>query len=417
MTRTIIVGGGVVGLCTAWALRRRGVAVTVIDAGPPERAASHGNAGWLVPTLAGPVPAPGVVGTSLRWMLRPDSPLYIRPRVDLEFARWLLSFWRRCNGSDYREGMAAVAALGARTMELVDALIADGVRFEEHRDGILFVYQSPRELERDYAGLHLLRPFGYETPPFLDGDAVRALEPALNASVSGGYWFAGERHVRPETLVAGLVAHLEARGVELRPRTGVLGIEHRDGRVAGVATSAGRLAAETVIICAGAWTPVVLRLVGARLPIEAGKGYSLDYAPPPALPAPVRRPLSLHEAHVAVTPLADRLRLSGTMELSGLNHHLAPARLGALRRAGESYLHGWPSDPGQPTVWTGPRPMTPDGVPVIGRVPGFTNLLVASGHAMLGVTLAPVTGEAVAELVTTGRAPAELAPFDPARFG
>jgi D-amino-acid dehydrogenase len=203
----------------------------------------------------------------------------------------------------------------------------------------------------------------------------------------------------------------------MRPRTGVIGIEHRQGRVSAVATPDGRITARHVVVCAGAWTPVVLRLAGARMPIEAGKGYSLDYAPPPDLSHPVRRPLSLHEARVAVTPLDGCLRLAGTMELSGLNHRLESSRLAAIARAGDAYLHGWPADPPRPRVWTGSRPMTPDGLPVIGLVPGFSNVAVASGHAMLGVTLAPVTGEAIAELLTVGKRPEGLAPFDPGRFG
>ena len=417
MNRTIVVGGGVVGLCTAWALRRRGAEVTLLDAGPPERASSHANAGWLVPSLAGPVPAPGLVGTSLRWMLRTDSPLYLKPRADGDFLRWLLAFWRHCNVRDYQHGTLAIAALGRETMSLFDAMRADGVTFEEHRDGIVFAYQSRRELEQDYAGLDLLRPFGHETPPLLDGDAMRDLEPVLNASITGGFWFSRERHVRPDSLVAGLVAHLRERGVDMRPRTGVLGIEHRQGRVVAVATTEGRIAAEHVVVCAGAWTPTVLRLAGARVPIEAGKGYSLDYTPPPELPYPVRHPLSLHEARVAVTPLDGCLRLAGTMELSGLNYRLEPSRLAAIAQAGATYLQGWPADPPRPRVWTGARPMTPDGLPVIGLVAGFSNLAVASGHAMLGVTLAPVTGEAIAELLTLGIRPEGLAPFDPSRFG
>lgn len=416
MDRIVVVGGGVIGLCTAHALQRRGCAVTVVDAGPARRAASHANAGWIVPSLSAPVPAPGLARTSLRWMLRPDSPLYVRPRGDPGFGRWLVAFWRRCNARDHLAGLEATAALNRRTMALFDGLRADGVAFEEHRDGLLFAYRSPTELERDHAALVPLRPYGYEAS-LLDGAAMRELEPALTEAVVGGYRFPQERHVRPDSLVAGLAACLREAGVELRSGTTVTGIEHRRGKVAALATTAGRIVADAVVVCAGAWTPAVLRLVGVRVPIEAAKGYSLDYAPPPALPHPIRHPLYLHEARVAVTPLDGLVRLAGTMELSGLNDRIAPRRVRAIARAGAASLRGWPPDPGRATVWTGARPLTPDGLPVIGLLPGFANLAVAAGHAMLGVTLAPATAEAIADLLTTGRAPDLIEPFGPGRFG
>ena len=414
----VIVGGGIVGLAVAHALRRRGCAVTVVEAGRLGGAASHGNAGWIVPSLSGPVPAPGLVRTSVRWMLRPDSPLYVRPRADPTFLRWLLAFWRRCNAGDYRAGLEAVAELNRQTMALFDAYRADGVVFEGYADGLVSAYLDRHELERDVRGLELLRPFGYDAPALLDGAAVRQLEPALTDAVGGGYHVPQERHVRPDSLIAGLVDRLETDGVQLLAEAPVVGIEHRNGWATAVETPRGRLATDAIVVCAGAWTPGVLRLAGGRrVPIEAGKGYSLDYAPPPALPEAIRRPLYLHEARVAVTPLRGMVRLAGTMELSGRNDRIPPARLAAIARAGTRYLRGWPPDPTLATPWTGMRPMTPDGLPVIGPVPGFANLLVASGHAMLGLTLAPATAEALADLLTTGRPPEVLRPFDPSRFG
>ena len=416
MEPIVVVGGGVIGLCVAHALHRRGCAVTVVDAGPARAAASHGNAGWIVPSLSGPVPAPGLARVSARWMLRPDSPLYVRPRANPGFLRWLVAFWRRCNARDHLAGLEATAALNRRTMSLFDALRADGVAFEEHRDGLAFVYHSRHELARDHAALAPLRPFGYDAP-LLDAQAMRELEPALTRAVVGGYRFPQERHVRPDSLVTGLEARLRRGGVDLRTGVAVTGIEHRDGRVSALATTAGRVAAEAVVVCAGAWTPAVMLLAGVRVPIEAGKGYGLDYAPPPALPDPIRAPLYLHEARVAVTPLAGLVRLAGTMELAGLNGRIAPRRAAAIAAAGAASVRGWPTDPSRATVWVGFRPMTPDGLPVIGLAPGFGNLAVAGGHAMLGVTLAPATGEAIAALLTTGRAPDVILPFDPGRFG
>jgi D-amino-acid dehydrogenase len=411
--RIVIVGGGVIGLCAAFALQRRGCRVTVLTAGEPGEGASAVNAGWIVPSLSEPVPAPGLVGTSLRWMRRSDSPLYIRPRPHPDLAHWLISFWRHCNARDYTAGLAATAELNRNTFALYDDLAAAGVRFEQHRTGVLFAYVSPAALEHDLRAAEPLRQFGIDVPSPLWGDAVREIEPALGNAITGGYWFAQERHVRPDSLIAGLVDYLTAHGVDLRPRTGVIGFDRERDRITNVRLQRGRLETDAVLICAGAWTPAVVRLAGARLPIQPGKGYCLDYAPSPV---PVRHALYLHEARVAVTPLTGLTRLAGTMEFSGLNDRIRPERTAAIARAGATALRDWPTDPAIARAGTGPRPMTPDGLPVIGLLKGFRNLAVAAGHAMLGVTLAPATAEAIADVITTGRLPDVLRPFDPARF-
>ena len=416
----VVVGGGVVGLCCALALERRGAAVTLVDAGPREAAASHVNAGWIVPTLAEPVPAPGLVGQSIRWMLRPDSPLFVAPRLDPGFLRWLLAFWRSCNAPSYRAATEATAAFGALTLDLFDELRADGVAFEEHRDGLLVAYRDPAALHHDHAGLEALRPLGFPIPPPLSGAEARALEPALSDAIVGGFWLERERSVRPDSLVSGLLDRLTAGGTEVGLGETVVALGASGGLVRTVVTDRRTLPAEAVVVAAGAWTPRVVAPLGVKAPVEAGKGYSIDIAPPPPLPTPIRRPLYLHEARVAVTPLDGMLRLAGTMELSGLNARVRPERVAALlRRTGEA-VRGWPEGivpegPGV-RVWVGPRPLTPDGLPLIGWAPGYRNLALATGHAMLGVTLAPATAAAIAELVCDGRMPAVIRPFDPGRF-
>lgn len=414
MERVAIVGGGVIGLATAWALTRRGAAVTIVEPGPPERAASFGNAGWVCPSLADPVPAPGLTAQSMKWMLRPDSPLHIAPRPDPGFLRWLAAFWRHCNAEAFRAGFEATARLGANALPLYDRMRADGVAFEEHRTGILFVYRDPATMRADYAHLGAIAEAGMEVPPLMDGAALHALEPALRPDLAGGWWAREERSVQPATLVAGLTAWLEERGAVFL-RASATGLTGANGRVGAVETDAGRLSADQVVVAAGAWTPRVLKGTGVRAPIEAGKGYHLDYAPPPPGLPPIGRPLYLHELRLAVTPFYGRLRLAGTMEFSGLNDRVRPERAAALPRAMAEAVPGWPEGTAGLAPWVGPRPMTPDGLPLIGRAKGWSNLVLAAGHAMLGVTLAASTGDAVAELLG-GNPPEVLRPFDPARF-
>lgn len=422
MKPVVVVGGGVIGLCVAFSLQQRGVPVTLFDAGPPEQAASHVNAGWIAPTMSEPVPAPGLIATSLRWMLKSDSPLFIEPRMmpNPEFLRWTLRFWQHCNPRSYRTGTEAFAAFGARAFEQYDVLRAAGVEYEEHRTGLLFAYRSLANLEADYQALEVILPFGYEISPAMSGDAMRALEPALSDVVQGGYWLPNERSIRPDTLVRGLKAYLREHGVTIHEGEAVTSIETSGQRPVAVSSGTKREPAEAVVVAAGAWTPHLLKPLRADLPIAAGKGYSIDISPQPISP-PMQRSLYLHETRVAITPLEGMIRLAGTMEFSGLNHRLRPERIAAIGRSAGWAIRGWPAE--TPTsgpgvkVWTGARPMTPDGLPVIGWLPGYQNLAVASGHAMAGIALAPATGEAIAELLTTGQAIEEIAPFNPARFG
>jgi D-amino-acid dehydrogenase len=303
-------------------------------------------------------------------------------------------------------------------MELYDALRAGGVEYEEHRDGLLFAYRSAETLEQDYAALEPIRRFGFEMTPILNGSAVRDLEPALSESVTGGYWLPQERTVRPDTLVQGLRAALQQHDVEIRD-VQVSGIETSGARASAVFAEGERQPASQIVVAAGAWTAGLLRPLRVPVPVTAGKGYSIDLAPQP-LAEPVQRPLYLHETRVAITPMNGMIRLAGTMEFSGINHTLRQERIAAIARNAAWAIRAWPdptptSGPGV-RVWTGMRPMTPDGLPVIGWLPGYRDIAVASGHAMMGVTLAPATGESVADLLTTGALPDVARPFDPARF-
>ncbi|MEX1157420.1 MAG: FAD-dependent oxidoreductase, partial [Thermomicrobiales bacterium] len=316
MGRTVVVGAGIIGLACAWELTKRGEEVLVLDRGEPGAACSAGNAGWIVPSISTPLPAPGLVGDSVRWMLKRDSPLYIKPRLDPRFAGWMTAFWRNCRTDTYNRGVEALAALNQRTMPLFDQWKVDGVEFEMHHSGLLFLGLSRETVEHAAGEVERLERFGYRRPSILDGNAVRDLEPGLTEHVAGGFLIEDERHVRPESLSAGLVQRLTDSGGEIRSGVEVTGANRRNGHVHAVSTSNGSIAADRVLIAAGAWSGRVAGRFGFELPIEAGKGYSVTIEHPRRT---VRRPLDLIEARLAVTPFRDGLRLAGTMELSGLN--------------------------------------------------------------------------------------------------
>lgn len=413
MTDVVIVGSGVIGLATAYALRRRGVRVTVVESHAGSHGASVVNAGWICPSLPGPVPAPGLVTQSLKWMLRSDSPLYIRPTLDLDYLRWLVGFWRHCNARAYAHALEATTALNARTFELFDEMRASGVGYEEHKTGILFVFHSLANLEHDLRSLEPLERYGIKPPRPYGARELHEMEPSLSASITGGFWYEGDRHVRPDTLTGGLTDWLKARDVEFRTNTRVIGIEHANGQARAVNTTGGRITADAIVIAAGAHTGELTKSVGVHIPIQGGKGYCLDYAPSPV---PLGRPIDFAESRFVASPMDGMIRLAGTMEFSGINDIVRHERVAALARGAARAFTGWPEGIGGAAADSGLRPITPDGLPVIGWLPGFANLAVASGHAMLGLTLSAATGEAAADLVTTGRAPDVIGPFDPARF-
>jgi D-amino-acid dehydrogenase len=345
-------------------------------------------------------------------MLQRDSPLYIDPYFAVTSTPWLWRFWRHCNSRDFRRGLEAVGNLNRRTLALYDEWRADGVQFEMHRDGLLFVFLSSQALERSFGEFTQLQQLGLSEPLRLDRAGVREMEPRLAASLAGGIWVRQEGHVRPESVCAGLVRRLQELGGEVRTGVEVTGVTRRGSRALALETSTGTVAGEAFVLAAGAWSGRLARRFGFSLPVEAGKGYSVTIGQATAVPA---RPLYLYEARVGMSPFGQTVRLGGTLELSGINTRLVPGRVAAIRRAASEYLPGSERGATQ-SEWVGMRPLAPDGLPVIGRAPGWDNLYVATAHGMLGVTLAPVTGWAIAELASGSQSSVDLEPFDPIRF-
>ena len=410
MSRTVIIGAGVIGLSCAHELRKRGEDVVILDRGAPGAGCSAGNAGWIVPSLAEPLPAPGLTWTSLRWMLDRDSPLHIAPHALPELAGFLWSFWRHCNATHYRAGRIAWTHLTDRIMESMDALVAGGVELEMHEAGLLFVFLSEPTMR------HVLRQIaagGGEVPEPLVGRELHALEPALSSQVTAGFLMRQERHVRPESFCNGLLTRIQQLGAEVRSGVTATGGVMEGESLRAVRTTQGDISADRCLIAAGALSGRVSAAVaGVPLPIQAGKGYAVTVT---GRPAPFSRPLYLDEARLGCSPFVGGYRFAGTMELSGLNDRLVPARVAAIRRSARRYLT-LASDALDGVEWVGMRPLTSDGVPAIGRVPTRRNVYLATGHQMLGVTSAVTTATLVADLIMDGHSAVDLSPFDPGRL-
>jgi D-amino-acid dehydrogenase len=406
--RVLVAGAGAVGLSCAYFLQRAGCEVTVLDAGPVGGGASWGNAGWVSPSLSAPIPGPAAVVTALRSIGKPDSPLWLAPQPDPAFALWGLSFLRHCTRASNERGLAATVLLSKDAFRFYDVMQADGLAVDLERRGLLFIARSAAELEAELAELSRAASHGAAAGiTRLSGDECRDRQPVIGPDVAGGVFVESDGHLDPRRLTAALAALVTSRGGTIRAGTPVRGFAVRDGRVAAVLAGAGeQIAADSVVIAAGALSVPVTRLLGARLPMTAGKGYSVSVACP-ELP---EAPMYLVESRVGATPLTGRLRLAGTIEFYGLNSRLDRRRITSLTRAARAYFPAldW-TDVAE--EWTGMRPLLPDGLPVLDRVPGTANAFVATGHSTLGITLAAVTGAHMAQFVSTGTAPAALGPF------
>lgn len=415
----VVIGGGVVGLASAYRLASAGLDVTVLESGSPGAGASHGNAAKVALAESAPVPAPGVLLQGLRWMLRPDSPLSVRPSISPSYLRFMATMARHCNARDFRVGLQTHLALAETANELFDAYVDDQVDYEMHSRGVLLAFETEKRYREHSAHLETYEQFGM-VPTRLVGDEVQQMEPALSDRIGYGLHFEQDRQIEPASLTRGLLARLEALDAQVRPDTQVRGFQRDGDRVTAVETADGqRIAADHVVLAAGAWTGLLSRKLGAPLPINPGKGYSIDYRP---APVELRTSLTLEDARVAITPLNGMIRLAGTMEFGSMDSTVNPVRVEAIRRAAREGLRGWAeadTEGAEQPPWAGLRPMTPDGLPVIGRLEKIPNAYIASGHGMLGLTLAPGTAEIVVDqlLGRPSTVPdAVLAAVSPQRF-
>ena len=409
--RALVVGGGAIGLCSAWELARAGVDVTVLERGRCGHGCTYGNTGWICPGLSAPLPAPGVMGVALRGMLRPRSPILIRPLFGPAFLRWSWRFWRSCAPERYRAGLEATVALSAGTFELFDELRESGVEFEHHARGMVVAALTDEGVSEYAAMLEEAQAAGYDEPVrVLDGDALRRLEPAASEAVVGGVHAPSERYVRPETLSAGLAEALRRHGAGVEEGTAVERlVPTRRGWRAETATGARE--ADAVVVAAGAWSGRLLAGI-VDVPMEAAKGYSLTARGDGTVP---RHAFYLAEAKVGCSTFGESLRIAGVFDLSGIDSSLRRRRLEMIGASAEPYLRDWKPKEVE-LEWAGLRPYPPDGLPIVGSVRGRDGLYLATGHGRLGITLAPATGRAIRSLVVEGRTPDEIRPFGVERF-
>jgi D-amino-acid dehydrogenase len=411
--RVVIIGGGVVGACCAYYLAKAGRQVTILDRGGFGAGCSHANCGYVCPSHILPLAMPGAIWSTLKTLFHKNSPLKVRPGTVLRNIGWFLGFARRCNKRDMMDAGRGIQALLKSSRTLFDELIQkESIDCEWEEKGLLFVFKTAKQFDHySHTDELLSSQFGMTAKRF-DSSELAALEPALKPGMAGGYLYQSDAHLKPDRLMAELRRVLQSRGVEIQENREVLGFEKSNVGVKAVRTSKGEVSGDQFVVATGAWTPLLNRELGCRVPIQPGKGYSVTMPRPALCPT---YPLIFEEQRVAVTPFRSGYRLGSTMEFAGYDDSLNRSRIDLLIDAAKLYLR----DPlAEPVLeeWWGWRPMTFDGLPIIDRFPSAGNAMIAAGHNMLGLSMATATGKLVAEMLGGASPHIDPAPYSMMRF-
>jgi D-amino-acid dehydrogenase len=403
----LIIGAGVVGLSTAYYCLQRGHHVTVVDRGTADdENCSYGNAGLIVPSHFVPLAAPGMVAMGLKWMLKPDSPFYIKPRLDPDLIGWAWKFFRAANREHVRRSAPLLRDLNLATSRCFDDFAkAHGNTFDLERRGCFCLCKTQQRLDHEAEIVEQARQLGLKAE-VLDAKQTTAMEPNVRMDIVGSVFFHDDSHLTPAKFMAALKREI---GAHVRWNTQVTGWSASGSRIQTVQTTQGDFTADEVVLCTGSWSSTLL-----KLPMQAGKGYSLTLPEPPQLP---RIPMILTEARVAVTPMGGKMRFGGTMEIAGLNEQINPVRVQGIIRSVPKYFPDFTAKDFEGIKpWCGLRPCSPDGLPYIGRTRRYANLSIGTGHAMMGLSLGPITGKLLAAIISGEKPSIDLTLVHPDRY-
>ncbi len=410
----VIIGGGVIGLCCAYYLNKEGFSVTLIDRGDITSGTSFGNAGYVSPSHFIPLASPGIVAKGLRWMLSSSSPFYIKPRFDLDLFRWGIHFYRKANAATVRTNGVHLNNI----LQLSRTLTSDikqelGNHFRMEEKGCFMLYKSSATEKHEIELAEDAKKFGIETQ-IMNAAEVQALEPEVEVNVKGGVLYPIDCHLHPGDLMLTLKNHLIKAGVQFIFHTEVKGFEKDNGNITAVITDKNKISCNELVLAGGSWLPLIAKMLGIHLLIQAGKGYSITYE---NIERNLHYPAILVDNRVAMTPMGHDLRMGGTMEIGGINQNILLKRVEAIFRAARLYYPDLPVQfPAKEKIWNGLRPLTPDGLPYIGRHSKYRNLTIAGGHAMLGLSLAAGTGKLVEEILSNKRTTIDVKAFAVERY-
>ncbi len=414
MSKVIIAGGGVIGLCCAYYAQKAGHEVTLIERGDISSGTSFGNAGYVSPSHFVPLASPGIIAKGLQWMLSSSSPFYIKPRLNLDLIRWGLTFWKQANKQTVEHNVPYLNAILHLSRELQSELKNElGNHFRMEEIGCFMLYKNPAtekheiELAKEAAALKI-------DTKILSAQEVQALEPEVEVNVRGGVLYPIDCHLHPGDFMQTLKESLIKMGATLQLNTTITGFEKTGNKVTAVLTDKGKFTGEEIVLATGSWLPIVTEQLGIKIIMQAGKGYSMTFD---NMPKNLRYPAILVDDRVAMTPMGRDLRMGGTMEISGLHSPTLIKRAEAIFKAAKSYYPDLQVQfPAPEKIWHGYRPLSPDGLPYIGRHNKYANVTIAGGHAMLGLSLAAATGKLVEEIVGNKKTSIDMEGFKVDRF-
>lgn len=408
----VIIGGGVIGLSSALECLRRGHRVTVVERAPDRRGASLGNAGMIVPSHFIPLAAPGMVMLGLKWMGNPESPFYIKPRLNWDLVAWAWRFWCACTREHVERSAPLLRDLNLASREAYTRL-ADEEEFGLVKKGLLMLCKTQRALDEEAHTAARARELGVPAE-VLDAAQAAALDPNVTMDICGAVYFPKDCHLQPDRYVSTLLKRIREKGGQVVDGADATGWVRNGKGIAAVRTSREEIAGDEFILAGGAWSPNLARQIRLRLPMEAGKGYSVTVPNPVELPELCS---IFTEARVAVTPMGGSLRFGGTMEIAGMDEAINPRRIAGILKAVPKYFPKFlPEHYEGIQPWSGLRPCSPDGLPYIGRTQAAPNLVIATGHAMMGLSLAPVTGDIAAQLADNEPPRFDIRLLDPDRY-
>jgi D-amino-acid dehydrogenase len=409
-----IIGGGVIGLCSACYLQKEGYEITIIDRGNISDGCSFGNMGYMSPSHFVPLASPGIIAEGFKHMLSSSSPFYIKPRLNWDLIQWGWHFWKSSNTATVKKNAPHLNNL----LQLSRALINDmrneiGDTFDMEEKGCLMMCKQQKTLDHEFHLADDAEKFGLKVER-LRKDAVQQLEPDVELNVAGAVLFKDDCHFNPEKMMAALKNYLEKKGVRFQLNTTVTGFEKLNDTISAVITDKGKFDCGQLIVATGSWLPAVAKMMGLKLLLQPGKGYSHTYQ---HIEKNIKYPAILVDGRCAITPWGHQLRIGGTMELSGINNKILINRMQGIYDSATDFYPGLKIDfPPADKIWNGLRPVTPDGLPYISRTLHYGNVIVAGGHAMLGISEGTGTGKLVSELIQNKKTSIDINAFSLQRF-